>query len=62
MTITELHDQLAAIVATDEYAADMQIRFGPEMMPVQGGIITKDAAGLVVLSLAPMKLDFVGGF
>ena len=62
MTIKELHEQLAAIVAADEYATEMQIRFGPEMMPVHGGIVTKDGAGLVVLSLAPMKLDFVGGF
>ena len=40
----------------------MQVRFGPDMTPVHGGIIAKDATGLVVLSLAPTKLGLVGGF
>ena len=62
MTIDELWNALDAIVKADPYAIDMQVRFGPEMHHVHGGIITKDANKLVVLSLAPMKLDKVGGF
>ena len=62
MTIKELQDQLAAIIARDPYAAGMQLRFGPDMIPVHGGIIAKDPTGLVVLSLAPTKLGLVGGF
>ncbi len=62
MTIKELQDALAAIVARDAYAADMQVRFGPNMGHVDGGIIAKDATGLVILSLAPIKLDQMGGF
>lgn len=37
----------------------MQLRFGPYMTPVHGGIIAKDATRLVVLSLAPTKLELV---
>ena len=37
MTIKELQDQLAAIIARDAYAAGMQLGFGPDMIPVLGG-------------------------
>ena len=62
MTIEQLHRALTAMMKADEYTKDMQIRFGPEMHHVQGGIVARDTTGLAVLSLAPIKLDQVGGF
>lgn len=61
MTIEELRAALDRVVAADPHAKNMQVRFGPQMHPINGGIVTKDVSKLVVLSLAPIKLDQVGG-
>ena len=62
MTINELVKELRALVAEDDYRGDATVTFGTDMEPVEGGIIAKDPGGLVVLNLAPTKLDRVGGF
>lgn len=63
MTVNELIRQLQALVAEDEFRGDAAITFGSDMEPVLGGIITRHrGTGLVVLNLAPTKLDRVGGF
>lgn len=63
MTINELIRELQALVAEDEYRGDAAVTFGSDMEPVLGGIITRhQGTGLVVLNLAPTKLDRVGGF
>ena len=63
MTINELIRQLQALVAEDEFRGDAAVSFGSDMEPVLGGIITRHrGTGLVVLNLAPTKLDRVGGF
>lgn len=63
MTISQLIEQLQALVADDEYRGDAAVTFGSDMEPVEGGIVTKHrGTGLVVLNLAPTKLDRVGGF
>ena len=63
MTVSELIKALQALVAEDEYRGDAAITFGSNMEPVLGGIITRHrGTGLVVLNLAPTKLDQVGGF
>jgi len=61
MTVQQLIDRLQALVAEDRYRLDMQIVFGVRMEPVEGGILG-NKGGLAVLSLAPVKLDRVGGF
>jgi hypothetical protein len=63
MTINELIRELQALVAEDEYRGDAAVTFGSDMEPVLGGIITRHrGTGLVVLNLAPTRLDRVGGF
>ena len=63
MTINELIRQLQALVAEDEFRGDAAVTFGSGMEPVLGGIITRHrGTGLVVLNLAPTKLDRVGGY
>ena len=63
MTVNELVQQLQVLVAEDEFRGDASVTFGSDMEPVLGGIITKHrGTGLVVLNLAPTKLDRVGGF
>ena len=63
MTINELIRELQALVAEDEFRGDAAITFGSDMEPVLGGILTRHrGTGLVVLNLAPTKLDRVGGF
>ncbi len=63
MTVNELIRQLRALVAKDEFRGDAAVTFGSDMEPVLGGIFTKHSGtGLVVLNLAPTKLDRVGGF
>lgn len=63
MTINELMHELQALVAEDEYRGDATVTYGSDNEPVEGGIIArKGNAGLVVLNLAPIKLDQVGGF
>lgn len=63
MTIGELIDRLQAVVAEDEYRRDAAVTFGSDMERVEGGIVTRHrGSGLVVLNLAPTKLDRVGGF
>lgn len=63
MTINELISQLQALVAEDEFRGDAVVTFGNDMEPVQGGIINRHrGTGLVVLNLAPTRLDRVGGF
>ena len=62
MTINELIHRLQLLVAEDEHRGEAAVTFGNEMAPVDGGIIAKSRSGLVVLNLAPTKLDRVGGF
>ena len=63
MTINELIRELQALVQEDEFRGDAAVTFGSDMEPVLGGIITRHrGTGLVVLNLAPTKLDRVGGF
>lgn len=63
MTLNNLIEQLQALVAEDEFRGDAAVTFGPEMAPVLGGILTRHReTGLVVLNLAPTRLDRVGGF
>ena len=63
MTINELIRELQTLVAEDEFRGDAAVTFGSDMEPVEGGILTKHrGTGLVVLNLAPTKLDRVGGF
>ena len=63
MTINELIQQLQPLVQEDEIRGDAAVTFGSEMEPVLGGIITRHrGTGLLVLNLAPTKLDGVGGF
>ena len=63
MTVNELIRQLQALVAEDEFRGDAAVTFGSDMEPVLGGIIARNrGTGLVVLNLAPTKLDRVGGF
>ena len=63
MTVNELIRELQALVAEDEYRGEAAVTFGNDMEPVEGGIITRHrGTGLVVLNLAPTKLDRVGGF
>lgn len=63
MTINELTRELQALVSDDEFRGDAAVTFGSDMEPVLGGILTRHrGTGLVVLNLAPTKLDRVGGF
>ena len=63
MTVNELIRQLQTLVANDGFRGDAAVTFGSDMEPVLGGIFTRNrATGLVVLNLAPAKLDRVGGF
>ena len=63
MTINQLIQQLQALVREDEFRGDAVVTFGCDMEPILGGIITRNrGTGLVVLNLAPTKLDRVGGF
>lgn len=61
MTIQQLIDALARLVEDDPWRADISITFGPGFEPVEGGLIGR-RDGLVVLNLAPVRLDEVGGF
>ena len=63
MTVNQLITALQALVAEDTYRGDAAVTFGNAMEPVEGGIIARHReSGLVVLNLAPVSLDRVGGF
>lgn len=63
MTVLELRDALNALIARDEYLAGASVTYGPDFEPVGGGIIGKNTkTNLVVLNLAPIMLDQMGGF
>lgn len=63
MTISELRAALAALVKNDPYRGDATVTFGQGFEPVEGGIIAKSTVtNLVVLNLAPISLDKMGGF
>ena len=63
MTINELIKALQALTAKDEYAGEASVTFGEQMLAVEGGILAcNHRTGLVVLNLAELKLDQVGGF
>ena len=63
MTVNQLIAALQALVADDVYRGDAAVTFGSAMDPVEGGIIARHrGTGLVVLNLAPTRLDRVGGF
>ena len=63
MTVNDLIGQLQTLVAEDAYRGAAAVTFGSDMEPVLGGIVTRHrGTGLVVLNLAPTKLDQVGGF
>ena len=63
MTVNQLIAALQALVAEDSYRGDASVTFGNAMEPVEGGIIARRRdTGLVVLNLAPTRLDRVGGF
>lgn len=63
MTIDDLIRELQALVAADKARGQAAVTFGPEMEAVAGGILTRHrVSGLVVLNLAPTRLDRVGGF
>jgi hypothetical protein len=63
MKIQELIDQLTKLVGEDDYRKDMEVTFGPEREPIEGGIIgVNTETKLAELNLAPIKLDQVGGF
>ena len=63
MTINELTKALQVLVAEDEYRGEATVTYGNENEPVEGGIIAREGStGLIVLNLAPIKLDRVGGF
>lgn len=62
MTISELVRELQALAAGDQCRGDAGVTFGSDMEPVLGGIITRHrGTGLVVLNLAPVKLDRMAG-
>lgn len=63
MTVNDLIGHLQALVAGDAFRGEATITFGSDMEPVLGGILTRHrATGLVVVNLAPTRLDRVGGF
>lgn len=63
MTINELVEALQVLVAEDEYRGEATVNYGSDNEPVAGGIMAREAStGLLVLNLAPIKLDQVGGF
>ncbi len=63
MTVNQLIRQLQALVTKDEFRGDATVTFGSDMEPVLGGIFTRHrVTGLILLNLAPTKLDGVGGF
>jgi hypothetical protein len=63
MTVNDLIRQLQVLVKEDPFRGDAAVTFGCDMEPVLGGIVTRHrGTGLVVLNLAPTKLDHVGGF
>ena len=63
MTINELIKQLQALVAEDEHRGEATVIYGRDNEPVEGGIMAREGStGLIVLNLAPIKLDQVGGF
>jgi hypothetical protein len=61
MTIGQLIERLQAVVARDPRNADLPVTFGGGMEPVEGGTIGRNKGGMV-LNLAPLPLDRVGGF
>lgn len=63
MTINELINALQALVAEDEYRGEATVTYGSNNESVAGGIMAREAStGLIVLNLAPIRLDQVGGF
>ncbi|MFN3727560.1 MAG: hypothetical protein ACK4SZ_14795 [Allosphingosinicella sp.] len=63
MNVNELIQHLPALVADDEFRGDAAVTFGSDMESVLGGILIRHrGTGVVVLNLAPTKLDRVGGF
>lgn len=63
MTINALIKRLQALVADDEYRGEVIVTYGSDDSPVEGGIIAREGStGLIVLNLARIKLDQVGGF
>ena len=63
MTINDLIEALQALVADDEHRGEGTVTYGSDNEPVAGGILARDAkTGLLVLNLAPVRLDRVGGF
>ncbi len=61
MTIAELIAALTRFVEQDATRGAIPVTFGNAMVPVKGGIIGQFEAGLI-LNLAPVRLDKVGGF
>jgi len=63
MTVNQLIAALQELVAEDACRGDASVTFGNAMAPVEGGIVAKNRdTGLIVLNLAPTRLDRVGGF
>jgi hypothetical protein len=66
MKLRELKEQIDRLLAEDEYRSEANVVFGPEEgdhIAIEGGIIgAQTGTGLIVLILAPIKLDKVGGF
>lgn len=51
MKLKDLIEALQDLVEVDEYRADAEVTYGPDMEPVEGGLIGK-RDGLVVVNLA----------
>ena len=63
MTINQLIREIQALVAEVEHRGEATVTYGRDHEPVEGGIMAREGStGLIVLNLAPIKLDQVGGF
>lgn len=63
MTINELIRELQALVAEDEDRGEASVTYGNDNERVEGGIMLREGStGLIVLNLAPIRLNQVGGF
>lgn len=56
MKLRDLIDALQDLLEMDEFRADAEVTYGPNMEPVEGGLIGK-RDGVVVVNLAPVSFS-----